>query len=105
MEAKRSSWSLSLVWLVLLLSLLSLACNVNVEGARTLKSKDRVIRPQNIYGGVGGYYFPGPGTGGALPSPGFVGGVGFGPSGFCTLPGGCVPTGPTVPGSSLGASP
>ncbi|KAL3738916.1 hypothetical protein ACJRO7_020318 [Eucalyptus globulus] len=105
MEMKRSSSSSSsLVCLVLLLSLF-LACNVNVEGARMLKSKDKAVHPQNIYGGTGGYYFPGPGTGGALPNPGFAGGIGFGPSGFCTFPGGCVPATPIFPGSSSGASP
>ncbi|KAF7851256.1 hypothetical protein BT93_L4260 [Corymbia citriodora subsp. variegata] len=96
MEMKRSSSSL--VCLVLLLSI-SLACIVNVEGARPLKSKDKVVRPQNIYGGGGGYYIPGPGMSGALPSP-LYGGFGFGPSGFCTFPGGCVPASPLFPGSS-----
>ncbi|KAI6706531.1 hypothetical protein NL676_009493 [Syzygium grande] len=104
MEMKRSSSlpSSSLVCLVLLLSL-SLARNVSVEGARLLKSKDKVVRPQNIDGGLGGYYFPSPD--GALPSPAFSGGIGFGPSWFCTLPGGCIPGAPIIPGSTLGKSP
>ncbi|KAK7392116.1 hypothetical protein VNO78_20543 [Psophocarpus tetragonolobus] len=67
----------------------------NVEGGRLLK-EENVDHPQNFLGpgGLGGI-FP-------SPSPGFsFTGVGFGPSGFCTFPGGCTPatTLPTIPGA------
>ncbi|KAL3738919.1 hypothetical protein ACJRO7_020321 [Eucalyptus globulus] len=61
-----------------------------------LKCKDKVVHPQNIYGGVGGHYFPGPGIGGALPSPEFFSRIGFGLSGFCTLSSECALAGPIV---------
>ncbi|MED6192095.1 hypothetical protein PIB30_006921 [Stylosanthes scabra] len=65
-----------------------------VEGGRELKGdkglmkkedeKNNVDQPQNFVGGMGAI----------LPSPnGFTfTGVGFGPNGFCTFPGGCTPT-------------
>ncbi|RDY12123.1 hypothetical protein CR513_03122, partial [Mucuna pruriens] len=66
----------------------------DVEGRRLLK-EENVDEPQNFIGsgGLGGI-FP-------SPSPGFsFTGVGFGPSGFCTFPGGCTPsTLPTIPGA------
>ncbi|KAL2325625.1 hypothetical protein Fmac_024683 [Flemingia macrophylla] len=64
----------------------------NVKGGRLLK-EENVDKPQNFLGsgGLGGI-FPN-------PSPGFsFTGVGFGPSGFCTIPGGCTPSFPTIPG-------
>lgn len=78
--------------LALLLTAILVVAAMPVEGGRMLKSNEKgevVAQPQNIYGGVGGIY-PG--------SPGFTG-IGFGPSGFCSLPGGCVPTGGTGFGS------
>ncbi|KAK7344299.1 hypothetical protein VNO77_13745 [Canavalia gladiata] len=71
----------------------------NVEGGRLLKGnkEENVKQPQNFLGGGGS---------GLFPSPGFsFTGVGFGPSGFCTFPGGCTgtPTLPTFPGA--GGSP
>nr|KYP74252.1 hypothetical protein KK1_006923 [Cajanus cajan] len=69
----------------------------NVEGGRLLK-EENVDKPQNFLGsgGLGGI-FP-------SPSPGFsFTGIGFGPSGFCTFPGGCTPNLPTIPGA--GGSP
>ena len=79
--------------LLLILAIVVVVLASDVEGGRKLKEKkDNVDHPQNFLGGIGGLF----------PSPGFAG-VGFGPSGFCTFPGGCTPTLPTNPGS--GGSP
>lgn len=70
----------------------------DVEGGRKLKDhkEENVDHPQNFIGGIGGT--------GIFPSPGFTG-VGFGPSVFCTFPGGCTPT-PTLPFNPItGGSP
>ncbi|KAG4983331.1 hypothetical protein JHK82_028171 [Glycine max] len=64
----------------------------NVEGGRLLK-QENVDQPETFLGGI----FP-------SPSPGFsFTGVGFGPSGFCTFPGGCTgtPSLPTIPGAGV----
>ncbi|XLU70491.1 hypothetical protein S245_029544 [Arachis hypogaea] len=63
-----------------------------VEGGRKLKGDKGIMKkddenmdqPQNFVGGMGAI----------LPSPnGYTfTGVGFGPNGFCTFPGGCTPT-------------
>lgn len=69
--------------LVSAMVVLMLALASEVEGGRKLKSKEeKVDHPQSFLGG---------GMGGIFPSPGFAG-FGFGPSGFCTFPGGCSPT-------------
>ncbi|BFG36736.1 hypothetical protein CerSpe_230100 [Prunus speciosa] len=80
---------------VLILTTILVVAALDVEGGRRIKSHDEngegVEEPQNFYGGAAGGIFPGP--------PGFVTGVSFGPSGLCTLPGGCVPVPvlPTIP--------
>lgn len=74
--------------------LVFVALEVEVEGGRTLKSKedDGVVHPQNFFAGFG-----------TFPTPGLAAGVGFGPSGFCAFPGiGCVRVQPTNPGGSAG---
>ena len=76
--------------LLLLLVIVVVALAPNVEGGRRLKSREEkdVDHPQSFLGGGG--------LGGIFPSPGFAGVV-FGPSGFCTFPGGCTPPLPTTP--------
>ncbi|KAF7805027.1 Glucan endo-1,3-beta-glucosidase 1 [Senna tora] len=80
---ERASKLLVVLAMVLLLLLAS-----EVEGGRKLRSKED--RPQSFLGGI-------------FPSPGFAG-FGFGPSGFCTFPGGCTPTLPINPGFLVGFS-
>ncbi|PRQ42492.1 hypothetical protein RchiOBHm_Chr3g0458221 [Rosa chinensis] len=83
--------------LLMILTVVAVILALGVE-ARVMKTKEQVEHPQNFYGGAGGAFFPGSG-------PGFATGIGFSPSGFCTLPGGCVPTTggfPTIPGGSIG---
>jgi len=84
-----------------MLAMVVLVCASNVEGGRLLKEEEEdVEQPQNFpgSGGLGGI-FP-------SPSPGFsFTGVGFGPNGFCTFPGGCTPTFPTLPGGGGGSLP
>ncbi|TKY52342.1 hypothetical protein E2542_SST23862 [Spatholobus suberectus] len=81
------------------LVMLAMVLASDVEGGRLLK-EENVDHPQNFLGsgGLGGI-FP-------SPSPGFsFTGVGFGPSGFCTFPGGCSPSLPTIPSVGSGGSP
>uniref|UniRef100_A0A2N9EXD9 Glycine-rich protein n=1 Tax=Fagus sylvatica TaxID=28930 RepID=A0A2N9EXD9_FAGSY len=82
---------------LLMLTMLLLVLSSDVEGGRQLKSNEKVEHPQNFAGGMSG-------IGGFIPSPGFAGGIGSGPSSFCSFsPGGCVPAVfPTIPGSPLG---
>jgi len=85
---------------VVMLAMVALVCGSNVEGGRLLKEEENVKQPQNFLGsgGLGGI-FP-------SPSPGFsFTGVGFGPNGFCSFPGGCTPTLPTLPGGGGGSLP
>ncbi|CAJ1977876.1 unnamed protein product [Sphenostylis stenocarpa] len=83
--------------LLVMLAMVVLLHAWDVEGGRLLKEEENVDQPQNFIGpgGLGGI-FP-------SPSPGFsFTGVGFGPNGFCTFPGGCTPTLPTLPGGGVG---
>lgn len=83
---------------LVVLAMVAVVLASEVEGGRKLKSKEeKVDHPQSFLGGSGGG-----GLGGIFPSPGFTG-FGFGPSGFCTFPGGCTPTLPINPG--LGTPP
>lgn len=79
--------------------ILAIVLALDVEG-RVMKSKEeQVDHPQNFYGGAGGVFFPGSG-------PAIVTGIGFSPTGICTLPGGCVPIAggfPTIPGGTIGS--
>lgn len=81
---------------LLMVAIMVLVLGSDVEGAgRPLKKEEKVVdQPQNFLGGGG--------ISGLFPSPGFTG-VGFGPSGFCTFPGGCTPTPalPTIPGFGI----
>ncbi|CAL0300150.1 unnamed protein product [Lupinus luteus] len=83
--------------LLLTLVMMMILASEYVEGAgRKLKEAEKVDHPQNFIGGIGGT--------GTFPSPSFTGVV-FGPSIFCTYPGGCTPT-PTIPFiPSAGGSP
>ncbi|KAL6146441.1 hypothetical protein ACLB2K_057120 [Fragaria x ananassa] len=84
--------------LLMILTIVAVALALSVE-ARVMKTKEQVEHPQNFYGGAGGAFFPGSG-------PGMVFGIGFSPSGVCTIPGGCIPTAgglPTIPGGGIGS--
>ncbi|KAE9589543.1 hypothetical protein Lal_00000214 [Lupinus albus] len=85
----------SKLFLILTIMVMVLASDVE-GGGRKLKEEKNVDHPQNFIGGIGGS--------GTFPGPGFTG-VGFGPSIFCTYPGGCTqtPTLPFIP--STGGSP
>lgn len=84
----------SVVKVLLVLGMVMLLLTSEAEGGRKLKSNDEEKKdPQNFLGGGG--------LGGIFPSPGFAG-LGFGPSGFCTFPGGCTPSLPINP---IGGSP
>ncbi|MDG2835133.1 hypothetical protein P7M40_24950, partial [Vibrio parahaemolyticus] len=81
---------------LVMLSMVVLVLASNAEGGRLLE-EENVEQPQTFLGSGGGLggIFP-------SPSPGFsFTGVGFGPSGFCTFPGGCTgtPSLPTIPGA------
>ncbi|XLT08809.1 hypothetical protein HN51_054602 [Arachis hypogaea] len=77
---------------VILAIIMVVALASEVEGGRKLKGDKGIMKkddenmdqPQNFVGGMGAI----------LPSPnGYTfTGVGFGPNGFCTFPGGCTPT-------------
>lgn len=85
---------------LVMLAMVVLVSASNVEGGRLLKEEENVEQPQNFPGSGGfGGIFP-------SPSPGFsFTGVSFGPNGFCTFPGGCTPTLPTLPGGVGGSVP
>ncbi|OIV91077.1 hypothetical protein TanjilG_17037 [Lupinus angustifolius] len=84
--------------LFLTLAMMVMILASDVEGAgRKLKEAEKVDHTQNFIGGIGGT--------GTFPSPSFTGVV-FGPSIFCTYPGGCTTPTPTLPFiPSAGGSP
>ncbi|KAK7269464.1 hypothetical protein RIF29_22190 [Crotalaria pallida] len=77
--------------LLLTLAIMVVVLASDVEGIRKVKEEkeERVYDKDNFIGGIGGTA--------TFPGPGFTG-VGFGPSIFCTYPGGCTSTTtPTLP--------
>ena len=88
--------------MILIVTTLLVALALDVEGAgRPMKKSkkehdDQVNHPENFVGGV---------AGGVYPGPTFATGIGYGPSGFYTFPGGTTTTPPilpTFPGTPLG---
>ncbi|KAK9139087.1 hypothetical protein Scep_008768 [Stephania cephalantha] len=92
--------------LIMLAVFLVAFASTTIEGARTLKTKEKADQPQSFLGGPGGFgNFP--------PLPPFgSGSFGFNPTTFCSFPGArcappttSIPYPPTISGNGNGKSP